>query len=259
MRWLIRRHTAWLALSLWLTGCASLGVAETVDSLLAKGKELFQAGRYEEALGKFQEIIKRDPRAWEAYLYTARSYIAQKVWGPAIENGRKALELAPKQDAVLPVLGSALLGGGRDSLQRGQYPEAASRLREYLRLNPTDGRGYLDLARAHLGTGTWRDALDALQRGLGQAGDGPTRQEFMASLLDGGHQAVTQGDLRSGIRFLEEYVRHDPSQASAYLDLGKAYWQAGDRGQAVTAFRRVLELNPGQEEALRFLLGTQSR
>jgi cytochrome c-type biogenesis protein CcmH/NrfG len=59
----------------------------------------------------------------------------------------------------------------------------------------------------------------------------------------------------TGIAALKEYVQRDPTQASAYLDLGKAYWQSGQRGEALSAFRRVLELQPQHEEALRFLLG----
>ena len=35
----------------------------------------------------------------------------------------------------------------------------------------------------------------------------------------------------------------------------KSYWQSGERLNAFDAFRRVLQLNPRQEEALRFLRG----
>lgn len=167
------------------TGCATLGFIESVASLLEQGKALYEAKRYDEALVKFQEVIKREPGSWSAYLYAARSYIAKGEWLSAIDNGRKAFELAPAGQDVVPVFAEALLGGGRDSLARGQYAEAISRFGEYVRLKPTDAQGY--------------------------------------------------------------------------LDLGKAYWQSGQRVEALSAFRRVLELQPQQEEALRFLLGTQGR
>jgi cytochrome c-type biogenesis protein CcmH/NrfG len=48
-------------------------------------------------------------------------------------------------------------------------------------------------------------------------------------------------------------VRHDAGNVSAYLSLGKAYWQDGSVGNALGAFRRVLELNPNNAEALQFL------
>jgi tetratricopeptide (TPR) repeat protein len=242
-----------------VAGCATLGMVESIESLLAQGKELFQSGKYADALAKFQAVIARDPKSWEAYLYTARTYIAQKSWGPAIDSARKALGLAPSQGDVVPVLAQALLEGGRDSLARGQNTEAATRLKDYLTLSPTDARAYVDLARAHLGAGSWTDALAAVQRGLGQAGDAGARQDLLAALRDGGRQALAAGDVKGGIGLLEEYVKRDPDQVSALLDLGKAYWQGGQRGEALGAFRRVLELQPGQTEALRYLLNPPTR
>ncbi len=237
-------------------GCATLGVMDSIASLLEQGKTLLEAKRYDEALAKFQEVIKRDPASWPAYLYAARSYIGKGAWAPAIENGRKAFELAPSagQD-VVAVLADALVGGGRDSLTRGQYAEAVGRFVEYVRLKPTDARGYLDLGRAYLGSGRYADALGSVLRGLAQPGDAAVRQDLTATLLTGGRQALANGDVQTGIAALKEYVQRDPTQASAYLDLGKAYWQSGQRGEALSAFRRVLELQPKHEEALRFLLG----
>ncbi|HEX6078870.1 MAG TPA: tetratricopeptide repeat protein [Methylomirabilota bacterium] len=257
-RWRGRTAIA-LLLVVALAGCATLGMMESIESLLAQGKELFQSGKYAEALAKFQAVIQRDPKQWEAYLYTARTYIAQKSWGPAIDNARKALGLAPTQGDVVPVLAQALLEGGRDSLTRGQYAEAGSRLKDYLGLHPTDGRAYVDLARAYLGSGSWTDALGTIQRGLGQAGDAGTRQDLLGALRDGGRQAIASGDLKGGIGLLQEYVTRDPSQVQALVDLGKAYWQSGQQGLALTTFRRVLELSPGQTDALRYLLNPPSR
>jgi Flp pilus assembly protein TadD len=42
---------------------------------------------------------------------------------------------------------------------------------------------------------------------------------------------------------------------TAHLELGKAYWNAGQRPDALAAFRRVLELAPQNEEARQFILG----
>jgi cytochrome c-type biogenesis protein CcmH/NrfG len=39
------------------------------------------------------------------------------------------------------------------------------------------------------------------------------------------------------------------------VDLGKAYWQSGQVGDALGAFQRVLELDPGNASALQFLRG----
>jgi tetratricopeptide (TPR) repeat protein len=260
MRGHTRNTIACLLVVIGLTaGCATVGFLESVDSLLKQGRELYEAKRYDEALAKFREVITREPGSWSAYLYSARAYLAKAAWSPAIESGRKAYDLAPAGQDVVPVFAEALAGGGRDALARGQYAEAISRLGEYVRLKPADAHGYLDLGRAYLGSGRYSDALGTVLRGLGQGGDTKVRQELTATLLEGGRQALGQGDLQSGIGFLKEYVQRDPSRVSAYLDLGKAYWQSGQQADALSAFRRVLELQPGNQEALRFLLGTSGR
>jgi tetratricopeptide (TPR) repeat protein len=36
--------------------------------------------------------------------------------------------------------------------------------------------------------------------------------------------------------------------------MAKAYWESGDRGKALEAFKQVLQLDPRHEEALRYML-----
>jgi tetratricopeptide (TPR) repeat protein len=241
-----------LVLLLILAGCAQL-MADSVEALLEQGIELFTKGRYDEAIAKFLEVIRRDPKSWTAYLYMARSYIAKRSWGDAVASGRKALELAPSAGDVIPALAEALLGAGIDALGRRQFSEAIGHFTEYVKLRPSDARAYLQLGRAYLGSGAYADALRAIVQGLAQAPDASTRAELLRGLLDGGRQALTAGNAKAAIGLLQEYVRHEGRDVSAFLALGKAYWQDGNLGNALSAFQRVLELNPNNAEALEFL------
>jgi tetratricopeptide (TPR) repeat protein len=235
-----------------LGGCAQL-VADSIESLLKQGIELFLARRYDEAIAKFLEVVRRDPRSWNAYLYMARSFIAKGSWGDALANARKALEFAPSSGDVVPALAEALLGAGTSALGRGQFSEAVGHFAEYVKLRPSDAQGYLQLGRAFLGTGAYVDALRTIVQGIAQGPDAGTRAQLIRGLFDGGSQALTAGNAKAAIGFLQEYVRHDAGNVSAYLSLGKAYWQDGSLGNALSAFQRVLELNPGNAEALQFL------
>ncbi len=253
-----RRHrplmrTTCLVLVLLVAGCAGSSLFETPDSLMQEGKDLYLAKRYDEAIAKFERVIELDSTRWLAYVYVARCYIAKGNWLSAIFNGRKAFQLSPGGEDVLPVFSEALLGGGVEALRQGKFEDGIGHLVEYIRLKPTDPQGYLNVGKAYLGSGSYGNALAAFLRGLEQAGGGANRGELIQGLLDGGTQALAKGDARSAIGFLQEYVRVEPGNLTAYLNLGKAFWQAGDRSQALGAFGHVLELNPGHGEALQFL------
>ena len=235
-----------------VAGCAQL-VAQSLEALMKQGIDLFLARRYDEAISKFLEVVRRDPKSWNAYLYLARSYVAKSSWSDAIASGRKALELAPSATDVVPTLAEAFFGAGIDAVKRGQFAEAVGHLTEYVKLRPADAQGYVQLGRAFVGNRAYGDALRTIVQGLTHATEPSTRAELTRTLLDGGGQALAAGDARAAVTLLQEYVRHDTGNVSAYLALGKAYWQDGSLGNALTTFRRVLELSPNNTEALQFL------
>jgi len=237
---------------LLLAGCAEM-MADSLDALMRQGIELFTARRYDEAIAKFREVVRLDPQFWNAYLYMARSFIAKGSWGDALTSGRQAFSLAPNSGEVIVVLAEALLGAGIDALARRQFPEAIGHFGEYVKLRPSDAQGYVQLGRAFLGSGNYGDALRTIVQGLAQASDAGARAQLVRGLLDGGVQALSAGNAKAAVALLQEYVRHDSSNVSAYLNLGKALWQDGNVASALGAFQRVLELNPNDAEALQFL------
>jgi len=93
-----------------VAGCAQL-MADSIETLMKQGIELLTAGKYDAAVTKFLEVVQRDPKSWNGYLYLARAYIGKGAWGDAITSGKKALELAPSATEVAPTLAEAFLGG----------------------------------------------------------------------------------------------------------------------------------------------------
>lgn len=225
------------------------------EALLGAGTDALARGQFAAAIGHFVEYVKLKPTDFHGYLNLARAFVGTRAWGDAIASGRKALELAPSAGEGVGLLAQALLSGGLDALQRRDFSTAATYLTEYVTLRPADVQGYLNLGRAFLGTGAYADALRTLVQGLPHATDAGARSPLIQALLDGGNQALAAGNAKAAAGLLQEYVRYDPASVSAYLNLGKAYWQEGNLGNALSAFRRVLELNPSNAEALQFLGG----
>jgi Flp pilus assembly protein TadD len=236
-------------------GCATMGLVETIESLLKQIKELLAGQKWDAALTKVAEVIRRAPTEWRAYLYGAQAYIGKADWGQALSQARKAFDLAPRESETLTTLAQALFGGGSDALQRRAFGDAASHFMEYIKLQPADVQGYLNAGRAYLGLGSWSDAGRVLVDGFSRASDSASRRQLAQTLLDGGRQALSRGESQGAASLLREYVRQEPGDVSALVDLGKAYWNSDQRSEALGAFRRVLELAPQNEEARRFLLG----
>src|SRR5262245_55716493 len=122
-------------------GCATVSLVETIDQLLKQIKELLTARRWDEALTKVAEVIRREPTQWRAYLYGAQAYIGKADWGQALGSARKAFELAPREGEALTTFGEALWGAGADALQRRAFGDAIGHFVEYVKLRPTDTRG----------------------------------------------------------------------------------------------------------------------
>lgn len=181
MRNMIRNRLLALMLGfcLLLTGCVGLSLQEEIAGLMKQGESLYAEKKYDAALGKFADVILKDPQYWRAYVWSARTLVAQGSWIDAIKHAKKAFDMAPKGEEVVPVLAEALLGGGRDALNRGKPKDA--------------------------------------------------------------------------IALFKEYIQHDAGNVSAYAQLAKAYFQSGEFGNATEAFRKILKIDPSNEEALQFI------
>lgn len=231
-------------------GCATVTPKDEVGPLMAEGQQLFNAKNFDAALEKFRAVAKLNPGHWPAHYWIARAQAARGAWGESIQAAKRALELAPDNGDVLKILGESLFSAGTAALEAKRYQEAVDHFGQYLKLQPGNAKAWLNVAKAYLGQKRFQDALQALLTALGS--DGSDRGEVVRALVDAGRQALAERDFRNAAGFLREYVKHD-SNLRGWLDLARAYWEEGERSDALQAVRRALEISPGNAEALRFL------
>jgi len=222
---------------------------------MEEGRQLYLEKKYDEAIAKFERVIELDRTRFLAYVYLARCYIAKSSWGKAIANARLAYQASAGGEDVVATFGEALFGGGLAALTGGQFAEAIADFTEYIRLRPTDAQGYLGAGRAYLASAQYDQALGTLARGLQTDAGGALRSDLLRELLDGGVRAMQRGNIDSAAKLFQEYLRHDASNAAAYLTMGKAFLQSGDRTQALFHLGRALQLNPSIPEASDLLRG----
>ena len=246
------RFALLLLATAFLAACAGLTLQGEIDGLMRQGQQLYAEKKYDQAVDKFVTVIGKDPAYWQAYLWAARAFIAQGNWKEAVANGRKAFELAPKDKDALPLFAQALFGGGSDALKNGRFAESVGLFTEFLKLEPGNAKAWLNVGKAYLGQKDFRQALGAFVQGL--ASGGAEREALIRELLEGGQLAFSSGRYREAIDLLREFLKYDRQDLQAYVSLAKAYWEAGDRGKALEAFKEVLRLDPRHEEALRQLM-----
>ena len=95
-------------------------------------------------------------------------------------------------------------------------------------------------------------AKDAFQH----AGDDTTEAGKASSaigLQQLGFYALIEKDYAKARQLLEESARRDPKQAMTWVWLGQARQNGADRAGAIEAYRKALELKPGQADATKGL------
>ncbi len=80
---------------------------------------------------------------------------------------------------------------------------------------------------------------------IGAASDPAERALSIRKIEEQALAALKQWDYSWAIAMLQQVLRSDPQDASAYVNLGYAYSQMGEYEQATTAYRNAIDLDPG--------------
>jgi tetratricopeptide (TPR) repeat protein len=84
-----------IAAALLLGSCAMIpGFVSEAQNEFEEGLALFNSGRYQESIPRFQRATDLDPNFGRAYLYLGRSYIGLKSWRQALTPLRTAYRLS---------------------------------------------------------------------------------------------------------------------------------------------------------------------
>ncbi|MDQ2900602.1 MAG: tetratricopeptide repeat protein, partial [Acidobacteriota bacterium] len=161
----------------------------------------------------------------------------------AIEQYRAALEADPAQVSARNALGSALLAEGRNS-------DAIGELRETLRLQPQYSDAHFNLARALLGVDDRDGAIREYATYIRQRpADARARLNLGAIYI-----SLHRFDLA-----LPEYRRACElvPDSDSLTDFGALLARTGNLPEAISAFRKALELDPKNEIARKNLARSQ--
>jgi tetratricopeptide (TPR) repeat protein len=134
-----------------------------------------------------------------------------------------------------------------DHIRRGREREGMDRIRLFLERRPGVWNGWFLLGWALRRLERWADARSSLEKAMELGGDtSDTRNELAICLME-------LGDYPGARRQLENALRGDVDNIKIISNLGVLALKTGDKQEAAGFFRTVLELEPEDPLARRYL------
>ena len=160
----------------------------------------------------------------------------QKDYAGAIAKYEQALTANPALAEVYGDIGSIYA-------EQGKYPEAAAAFKKLLEAKPDNQEAKLELATLYL----QQKNVDEAKALLGGSSLESITNPYTLYNLGVGFYNAQQTD--EAIRYWEKAVTLDTKMTDAWLQLGFAYYAAGNTAKAKEALQKVIELEPGSENA----------
>jgi tetratricopeptide (TPR) repeat protein len=215
--------SALICAALLVGSCAILpGLLSDAQHEFQEGLALFNSGKYQEAIPRFQKATDLDPNFGRAYLYLGRSYIGLKSWRQALTPLRTAYRLSPEETKreALDLLIDALFASGMDALSVSDFESSVGHFKEILELQPTSVKG---------------------------------RSEYVKALIAHGGNSLSKGNFPQAISAYSEAVKLSPNSFEAVFGLAKAFWTNGEISKAIEAAKAAVRVEPSNPEIQSFL------
>jgi arylsulfatase A-like enzyme/tetratricopeptide (TPR) repeat protein len=213
-----------------------------LDAMIHRATDAFGAGRAEEAVQLYDQVIARRPDFAIAYRHLAFIESQRGNAAGAIAVLQRAVSAGVTQPSILAQLGGALADAGRLA--------QAIQLLEPLAADPSADADTLNtIGIAYARAGRAAEARRAFERVIAINPDSSVPLENLGML------ALDRGDLAEAARRFERAVAVDPHSSRAYAGAGVVALRRGDTAAAITAWTRAVELDRTNFDAL-YNLGT---
>ena len=218
-----------------------------------ESSDLFRIAQVHALLGNtakadsvYSLMIEKDPSSAEAKL-------ALQEWGKLkfrLKDYAGAIETFGRRNALDPPSDEAFYYAGLAHLELKQLSEAITALRRATQVAPEKGDRHVWLAMALMRA----DSTDAAELVFQTAvGLDSTSKNASLAFQQLGYRQLLRKDWSGAVTTLEKAVSTDPSNVQSLVWLAQAHQNAGNKSKAIDYYRKVLELMPGQADAVKGL------
>jgi tetratricopeptide (TPR) repeat protein len=172
--------------------------------LYKKGLNLYNKGKYMEAIIVFDEAIEIDPQYTAAWCHKGFAFDELGRHEDAIKAYEKAIEIDPQ------LAESALIENGQSLYGRGKYDEAISAFDLVIQLDPENELAWKNKGDSLYGLGMYHDSLDAFNRAI------DIDQNHTAAWTDRGRALAALGNYSGAIAAYDRAIEIDPEYKWAW-------------------------------------------
>lgn len=215
--------------------------------LYEDGVQLFNSGQKREALLRWSEAVKVDPRCVEAHVTLARAYYKidpVKHQDLILHHANSALEVEPNNAKARNIAAVTHFALGQQVWDAGEWETATASFLESYRLDPTAQHTADALATCAEQAGTLRIAIDAFEEQVANvSNDVRTRylvgRSYVKMVLNSENEGLAREEaLAHGEAHLKAVLDWSPSDPDANKWLGGVYYMTG-RDQE---YQRIVDL-----------------
>jgi superkiller protein 3 len=202
-----------------------------------KAHELFESGRWEDALSELTEAIRVNPYQGEWHFNMGLTLDAMGRHAEAVECYKLAIEHHGEDVEILNNLGV-------DHLRLGQPAEALKVLSRVEQIDPSNAACYCHRIAAHAQLGDHEQAETLFYQACHLDDRNPHAYfNIAASLLE-------RGQADRAIWCLRHVRQLDPDITDVYPRLAEAYWMKGNHDKARRFYSKHLRIHPEDTAAL---------
>ena len=210
--------------------------AAEIEELLRSAREAYRNGQLDQAETLCRDILSRRSSHIWALTSLSRILMRQRRFADAIDALTRLHDLQPESADAKTMLGQALF-------QEGQLEAAAQIYGQLSMLEPENANVWLSLGRIHRRLQNWASARDAWSRLLEVS---PERIDARLELATSCQQC---GDVGRAVAELQLILQREPDHRRALTALGRLL-AASDQEAALPLWSRLAELDPDSIEPI---------
>lgn len=227
------KHTITFLIGLLI---CSVSIGQTIDEQLKKSEELFESGKYQDAILELTQLLVMDSKNADAYLLRAICYSASGNYKLAKPDYDKAIEIEPK-------VGKYYYNRGVFYDFQGKTKKALADYNLSIEFSPDDPSGYYNRAIIYDNQKDYLKSIDDYSMAIKLDSLNPDLYN------NRGLAYKNSGQLENAISDYSKSIEIKPDYSMGYYNRARVKGYLGDVNGACDDFKKAAELgNQGAKE-----------